>query len=255
MYYAGLDCERRREDRTRHRQRSATARSRAAAPAVLDVGAGDASSTPTSVKDPVVVKVERGDYRMLYTGVETLDGTRSSASATRRRADGIAWTKRGVVLDPSLTAYASDESGVEPTGLLVDGSTLHVWTSGVDRSGRTRGDHATTPYPTPVTPQPGIPSGWATYQLGDASTTNRDFRQIVAHLDRQRRSTLWMSFLQPYSANGDEFWSDYFPVTVSEPDRGPELPAHRPRRPLAGAPLRARRRARRWTRSSSRTRR
>jgi hypothetical protein len=28
---------------------------------------------------------------------------------------------------------------------------------------------------------------------------------------------LWMSFLQPYSANGDEFWSDYFPVTVANP--------------------------------------
>jgi hypothetical protein len=26
-----------------------------------------------------------------------------------------------------------------------------------------------------------------------------------------------MSFLQPYSANGDEFWSDYFPVTVAGP--------------------------------------
>jgi hypothetical protein len=48
------------------------------------------------------------------------------------------------------------------------------------------------------------------------STTNRDFRQIV------RTSTgssvaLWVSFLQPYSSNGSEFWSDYFPVTVASP--------------------------------------
>jgi hypothetical protein len=27
--------------------------------------------------------------------------------------------------------------------------------------------------------------------------------------------TLWLSFLQPYSSSGDEFWSAYFPVTVS----------------------------------------
>ena len=26
-----------------------------------------------------------------------------------------------------------------------------------------------------------------------------------------------MSFLQPYSGDGDEFWSDYFPVTVAGP--------------------------------------
>jgi hypothetical protein len=99
---------------------------------------------------------------------------------------------------------------------VVDGSTLHVWTSGVDRSGRTRGGHASTPYPTPVTPQPGIPSGWATYQLGDATTTNRDFRQI-SRASTGSGVTLWVSFLQPYSANGDEFWSDYFPVTVAGP--------------------------------------
>jgi hypothetical protein len=29
--------------------------------------------------------------------------------------------------------------------------------------------------------------------------------------------TLWMSFLQPYSSGGNEFWSQYFPVTVSSP--------------------------------------
>jgi predicted GH43/DUF377 family glycosyl hydrolase len=212
MYYAGLDSS----GVAKIGRATASAPNgpytRAAAP-VLGLGTGT-EFDGTSVKDPVVLKVGAGDYRMLYTGVETLNGTKIERVGYATSTDGIAWTKRGVVLDPSLTAYASDESGIEATGLLVDGSALHVWTSGVDRTGRTRGGHATTPYPTPVTPEPGIPSGWATYQLGDATTTNRDFRQI-ARTSTGSGVTLWVSFLQPYSANGDEFWSDYFPVTVS----------------------------------------
>jgi hypothetical protein len=212
MYYAGLDS-------------SGTAKiGRATAPApsgpytrgpspVLDVGTASEFDA-TSVKDPVVVKAGAGDYRMLYTGVETLEGNKVERVGYATSSDGISWTKRGVAAGPSLSAYASDESGLEATGMLIDGATLHVWTSGVDRNGRTRGGHASTPYPTPVTPQPGIPSGWATYQLGDATTTNRDFRQIT-RTSTGSGVTLWMSFLQPYSANGDEFWSDYFPVTVS----------------------------------------
>ena len=214
MYYTGLDAN----GVAKIGRATASAPNgpytRGGAP-VLDVGTAT-QFDGTSVKDPVILKVGAGDYRMLYTGVETLFGTKIERVGYATSNDGIAWTKRGVVLDPSLTAYASDESGVEPTGLVVDGSTLHVWTSGVDRSGRTRGGHATTPYPTPVTPLPGIPSGWATYQLGDATTTNRDFRQI-ARTSTGSGVTLWVSFLQPYSANGDEFWSDYFPVTVSSP--------------------------------------
>ena len=212
MYYAGLDS-------------SGTAKiGRATAPApsgpytrgpspVLDVGTASEFDA-TSVKDPVVVKAGAGDYRMLYTGVETLEGNRIERVGYATSSDGISWTKRGVALGPSLSAFASDESGVEASGMLIDGSTLHVWTSGVDRGGRTRGHHATTAFPTPVSPQPGIPSGWATYQLGNASTTNRDFRQI-ARTSSGGAVTLWLSFLQPYSGNGDDFWSDYFPVTVS----------------------------------------
>jgi len=214
MYYAGLDSN----GTARIGRATASAPNgpytRLAAP-VVDLGAATQFDA-TSVKDPVVLKVGTGDYRMLYTGVETLNGTKIERVGYATSSDGISWTKQGVVLDPSLTAYASNESGSEPTGLLVDGSTLHVWTSGVDRTGRTRGEHAETPYPTPVSPQPGIPSGWATYQLGDATTTNRDFRQI-ARTSTGSGVTLWMSFLQPYSANGDEFWSDYFPVTVAGP--------------------------------------
>src|SRR4029453_10479346 len=60
-----------------------------------------------------------------------------------------------------------------------------------------------------------IPSGWATYQLGSAATTIEDFRQIPR--TSSGAVTLWMSFLQPYSSGGNEFWSQYFPVTVSSP--------------------------------------
>jgi predicted GH43/DUF377 family glycosyl hydrolase len=214
MYYTGLDSNGIAKIGRATAGAANGPYTRAASP-VLDVGTGTEFDA-TSVKDPVVVKVGAGDYRMLYTGVETLFGTKIERVGYATSSDGIAWTKQGVVLDPSLAAYSSDESGIEPTGLLVDGSTLHVWTSGVDRSGRTRGGHASTPYPTPVTPQPGLPSGWATYQLGDATTTNRDFRQI-SRTSTGTGVTLWMSFLQPYSANGDEFWSDYFPVTITGP--------------------------------------
>jgi hypothetical protein len=144
---------------------------------------------------------------MLYTGVDA-DGIERVGLATS--ANGSTWTKQGVVLNPSMTPFAADESGVEPTGMLVDGTALHVWTSGIDRTGRTRGDHSTTPFPTG---SGSIPAGWATYQLGSASTTIEDFRQIAR--TSTGAVTLWMSFLQPYSSGGNEFWSQYFPVTVS----------------------------------------
>jgi predicted GH43/DUF377 family glycosyl hydrolase len=167
------------------------------------VGTFDAAG----VKDPVVVKVASGDYRMLYTGVDA-DGIERVGLATS--ADGSTWTKQGVVLNPSMTPFAADESGVEPTGMLVDGATLHVWTSGIDRTGRTRGEHATTSFPT-VTGA--IPSGWATYQLGSSSTTIEDFRQIAR--TSSGPVSLWVSFLQPYSGGGNDFWSQYFPVTMA----------------------------------------
>ena len=212
MYYTGLDSSGAAKI---GRATAATANGpyvRSATP-VLDVGATSAFDAG-SVNDPVVVKVGAGDYRMLYTGVETLEGKTIERVGYATSSDGIAWTKRGVVLGPSLMPYAYDEVGVEPAGMLVDGSTLHVWTSGVDRTGRMRSGHASTAYPTPGTEQPGLPSGWATYQLGGTSTTNRDFRQIV-RTSTGNSVALWLSFLQPYSSTGNELWSDYFPVTVS----------------------------------------
>ena len=209
MYYTGVDSG----GTTRvGRATSASAGSgfTAGATAVLDLGATGAFDA-AGVKDPVAVKVGAGDYRMLYTGVDT-DGIERVGYATS--IDGIAWTKRGVVLNPSAAAFSDAEAGTEPTGMLVDGSTLHVWANGVDRTGRTRGEHATTAFPTPISPQPGVPSGWATYQLGSASTTVRDFRQVT-RVSSGAGVALRMSFLQPYSSGGNEYWSDFFPVTVA----------------------------------------
>jgi predicted GH43/DUF377 family glycosyl hydrolase len=181
------------------------------------LSAGSAGSFDAGgVKDPVVLKAGAGDYRMLYTGVEALpDGTKVERVGYATSTDGAAWTKRGAVLAPSQTPHADDETGVEPTGMLVDGTTLRVWSSGVDRTGRTRGDQLTTAYPTPASPASGIPNGWATYQLGGPATSVRDFRGIT-RASSGNVVTLWMSFLQPYSSAGNEFWSSFFPVTLSD---------------------------------------
>ena len=182
--------------------------------AAATLGAGAAGSfDATSVKDPVVVK-DGSTYRMLYTGVETLEGKQIERVGYATSSDGVTWTKHGVVLNPNQEPYAEDELGVEATGMLVDGSTLHVWSNGLDRSGRTGADHATAAYPLPGSPASGIPNGWATYQLGDSSTSPRDFRSIT-RTSSGSTVELWMSFLQPYSQAGKEYWSDYFPVTVA----------------------------------------
>jgi predicted GH43/DUF377 family glycosyl hydrolase len=168
------------------------------------------------VKDPVVLQVGANDYRMLYTGIDA-DGIERVGYATS--TNDSTWTKQGLVLNPSMTPFAADETGVEPTGMFYDPgtSTLHVWTSGMDRSGRTYGDHATATLPASGT----IPSGWATYQLGNSSTTIEDFRQIAR--TSSGNVTLWMSFLQPYSSAGNEYWSQYFPVTAASPSEALNL--------------------------------
>jgi predicted GH43/DUF377 family glycosyl hydrolase len=204
MYYTGTDSG---GTTSIGRATSATAGGSftAGGSAILSAGAAG-SFDSNGVKDPVVTKVAASDYRMLYTGVDA-DGIARLGLATS--TDGSTWTKQGVVLNPSLSPFDADESGVEATGLLVDGTTVHVWTSGVDRTGRTRGDHATTS----LSATGAIPSAWATYQLGSSATTIEDFRQI----DRISNGAvaLSMSFLQPYSSGGNEFWSDYFPVTAA----------------------------------------
>jgi predicted GH43/DUF377 family glycosyl hydrolase len=204
MYYTGTDSG---GATSIGRATSATAGGSFAASGSAILSAGSAGTFDSNgVKDPVVVKLGATDYRMLYTGVDA-DGIERVGLATSN--DGTTWAKHGVVLAPSLTPFSADESGVEPTGILVDGTSIHVWTSGIDRTGRTRGEHVTTTLSATGT----IPNGWATYQLGDSSTTIADFRQVARTSSGE--VALSMSFLQPYSSGGNEFWSDYFPVTAS----------------------------------------
>lgn len=186
---------------------------RAASPVVAKGASGEFDAN--GAKDPVVVKISASDYRMLYTGIDAA-GVERLGYATSM--DGSTWTKEGVVLNPSLTGFASDEVGVGGAGMLLDNlseasaTKLQVYTTMRDRSGRARGGYATTDYPTPVSAASGIPAGWATYQLGDDTTSARDWRSIT------RTSTgtgvgLWLSFLQPYTIAGTPAWSDFFPVT------------------------------------------
>jgi predicted GH43/DUF377 family glycosyl hydrolase len=158
-------------------------------------------------KDPVVIK-DGATYRMLYTGIDA-DKVERLLYATS--SDGLTWTRGGPVLNPSQQSYAFDEVAVGASGYLLDGATAHVWTTGTDRTGRTRGGHAQS-----ATTATNVPSGWSTYQLGDATTAVRDFRAI-ARTSTGADVRLWMSFLQPYSSGSSEYWSDYFPVAVDTP--------------------------------------
>lgn len=182
------------------------------ATAVVAMGATGAFDA-AGVTDPVVALVSAGDYRMIYTGTDA-EGVRRVGYATS--PDGIVWTKQGIVLNPSQAGLAFDERGVRASGMLVAGATLHVYTAGIDRTSRERAGHATSAIPTPGAPASGIPSGWATYQLGTTNTTIRDWRSIT-RTSSGSGVALWFSFLQPYSGTGSfgELWSDYAPVTSS----------------------------------------
>jgi predicted GH43/DUF377 family glycosyl hydrolase len=178
---------------------------------------GSDNCAPDGARDPVVQKAGAGDYRMLYTGVEKLEGKTIERGCYATSADGLTWARQGIVLNPSQTAFSSDEVGVEPTGLAVDGTTLHVWYSGLGRTGRTLGDHATTAFPTPNSAAAGVENGSATYQLGDETTAVQDWRQITRSSTGGSDVQLWMSYEQPYSTSGagGQFWSAWFPVTQS----------------------------------------
>jgi predicted GH43/DUF377 family glycosyl hydrolase len=164
-------------------------------------------------KDPVVIQPAAGDYRMVYTAIDNL-GVERLMYATS--PDGATWSRRGVVLNPSQTGFEYDEQGVRATGLVIDGSTMHVYFAGVDRTGRERAGHATIATPTPVAAVAGVPSGAVTYQVGNMTTSIRDWRSIT-RTSSGDKVQLRLSYLQPYSGTGSfgELWSDYFPVTTT----------------------------------------
>jgi predicted GH43/DUF377 family glycosyl hydrolase len=178
------------------------------APGTQVVSAGVANSFDADgVKDPTVWQVGATDYRMIYTAVSKVGGVTTERLGYATSTNGSSWTKGspGLLLDAGLTPFSFDEAGVSAAGVAVDGGTTHAWFSGRDQSGRSRGGHA-------ASNGTGLTSrGAAAYQMGDTTTTVRDFRNIT------RSSTgsveLWVSFLQPYSSAGNESWSQYFPVT------------------------------------------
>ena len=171
-----------------------------------------APSTPAPSRIP-----SSSGWAPATTGCSTRESRRSRKTIERvgyaTSSDGIAWTKRGVVLGPSLMPYAYDEVGVEPAGMLVDGSTLM---SGRVVSTEPGGRAADMP-PPPIRRPDG--AAWAPERLGDVSARRHvdDEPRLPAdrpHLDGEL-GRAWLSFLQPYSSTGNELWSDYFPVTVS----------------------------------------
>jgi predicted GH43/DUF377 family glycosyl hydrolase len=185
---------------------------------------GAATCDPSGRRDPVAfVPVAGGDVHLLYTGLESvdLDGDGTSETIERtchaRSADGLSFTRTGVALNPSQIPFAFDEAAVAPASVAKDGTTaLRVFTTGRDRSGRTRGGFASTPLPLPAAgvPAGGIPSGWATYQLGDETTPARDFRSIAGS-STGSAVELWMSVLQPYSTGSNQYWSRFFEVDAA----------------------------------------
>lgn len=210
MYYTGTDGS---GVKSIGQTSSATATSFVGARTQI-LSAGSAGSFDSAgVEDPVAWKAGDGDYRMIYTGISTVDGVTTRRVGYATSADGVTWSKSSpaLILDASMAPFSFDEVGVSAAGVLVDGATTHVWFGGHDRTGRVTAGHA-------VNSASGVgPRGAATYQMGDATTAVRDFREVsrVSSGDVE----LWMSFLQPYSSAGDENWSGYFPVTaVNNPE-------------------------------------
>jgi predicted GH43/DUF377 family glycosyl hydrolase len=184
------------------------------APGTQILVAGSAGSFDSGgVKDPVVWQVSGSDYRMVYTAVSTVAGQTTERLGYATSSNGSSWTKAApaLMLDAGLAPFAFDERGVDAAGAVVDGATTHVYYSGRDAGGRLRGGHATSN-------ATGLgPRGAATYQLGDTTTTVRDFRNIGK--TATGATELWLSFLQPYSSTGNESWSHFFPVTeLSNPE-------------------------------------
>lgn len=173
---------------------------------ILSAGSG---VDGTGVKNPVVWKAGAADYRMVYTAVATENGEAVERLGYAVSTDGASWSKASpsVILNPSAVPFRYDEVGVDAAGALLDGATPMIWFSGKSRDSRSRGGFADASTDNTVY------NGSATYQLGDATTSVRDYRQIARASSGDVE--LWMSFLQPYSSSGTPYWSDYFPVTQS----------------------------------------
>lgn len=88
---------------------------------VLDVGLSGADSVYARM--PFVLKEPDGSYKMWYSGY---DGARNRMLYATS-ADGIHWTKRGVILDVLTPPYYFDSVGGQ--SVLKIGTTYHMWFS------------------------------------------------------------------------------------------------------------------------------
>jgi predicted GH43/DUF377 family glycosyl hydrolase len=175
-------------------------------------GSFDASG----VKDPVAYQIDATHWVMTYTGVEKRTDPGGKTETIERvglatSSDGATWTKAGLLLNPSRAPYSFDETGVGSAGFIIDGTAIHFLYDGIDRTGRSRGGHATGDT---GTTSGQVENGWATYQVGDPSKTVRDW-QTITGTSTGTGVTIWVSFLQPYSSVGQQFWSDFFPIDAA----------------------------------------
>ena len=219
MYYTGPD----RAEVSKIGRATAASAGRAVHPRLppqsLDVGAAGEFDARRS-KDPVVVKARRRrlpDALHRRRDARGRDG--SSASGTRPPTRRHHLDEAGVVLDPSL-ARVRRRRGGRRADRNADRRRRRCTSgrAGIDRSGRTRGGPCDGGIPdSRFAAQPGVPSGWATYQLGDSSTTNARLPLRSSRTSTGSYGRALGELPAAVLVGGNEFWSDYFPVTVASP--------------------------------------
>lgn len=155
------------------------------------------------LRHPVAHKAPDGSWRLFYTAIGA-DGVHRIACATAP-ADLSVWTKRGLVLDASTTAYDFTEGGVEPSAagpLGASGEELYF--TGTDRFGWTRVGKAS------ASGSGFVSSGAATYEL-DGGGGPRDWRRILwtpATIPAGTTREIWVSYYPTLSGG----WSNAYQV-------------------------------------------
>jgi predicted GH43/DUF377 family glycosyl hydrolase len=179
---------------------------------------GEATCDPDGRRDPVATADSVTNVDLYYVGIDDVDtdgdGTTDETierTCSAHSTDGLTFARTGTLLNPSQVPFAADEVGALPASIDKAGNQVRLYTTVVGRDGRMRGSSAVATVPAPAGGT--VPSAWASYQLGDESTPERDFRFIEGV--STGAVELWMSVLQPYSDANTSYWSDYFPVDAA----------------------------------------
>jgi len=152
------------------------------------------------LRKPVVL-LDAGTWHLWYTAIDAL-GVQRLAYATS--PDGVTWTKQGLALTPSPTAYDIAEQGIEPAGAWKDGSLTKLTFTGIDRFGWSRIGLAT------ATGAGYIDAGSAGYELDNA--TPQDWRKIIWNPTSVPAGTT-MQVCVSYYPTYSNLWSSWFPIT------------------------------------------